>query len=96
MRGRGENKLGVCGVRGRYEKIGLVMSVTDIGTGRGWVPWGSCGGAYYHLQPHRAAMSCYNHPTNLLEIQMKDIIAAVVIGLVLCAVLLHGLDALFY
>jgi hypothetical protein len=40
--------------------------------------------------------SCYNHLTNLLEIYMKDILAAVVIGLALCAVLLHGLDALFY
>ncbi len=38
----------------------------------------------------------YNYLTDLLEIQMKDIVAAVVIGLVLCAVLLHGLDALFY
>jgi hypothetical protein len=38
----------------------------------------------------------YNHLTDLLEIQMKDIVTAVVIGLVLCAVFLHGLDALFY
>lgn len=44
----------------------------------------------------RSAMLGYNRPTNLLEIQMKDVLAAVVIGLALCAALLHGLDALFY
>jgi hypothetical protein len=38
---------------------------------------------------------CYNHLTNLLEIQMKDTLLAIAIGLTMCALLLHWLDALF-
>jgi hypothetical protein len=41
-------------------------------------------------------MPGYNYLTNLLEVQMKDVLLAIAIGLALCAALLHGLDALFY
>jgi hypothetical protein len=46
--------------------------------------------------PAALPMPCYNHLTNLLEIQMKDTLLAVAIGLTTCALLLHWLDALFY
>jgi hypothetical protein len=41
-------------------------------------------------------MPRYNHLTNLLEIQMKDTLFAIALGLIICALLLHWLDALFY
>ena len=57
---------------------------------------GPVGGTTIITSSAAPPMLGYNYLTDLLEIQMKDIVAAVVIGLVLCAVLLHGLDALFY
>lgn len=43
-----------------------------------------------------APMLGYNCLTDLLEIQMKDIVLAIIIGLTLCAALLHGFGALFF
>ena len=66
--------------------------------GAGGTPLGVPAGVVTTITPSSpaTAMPGYNQPTNLLEIHMKDILAAVVIGLALCAALLHGLDALFY
>lgn len=41
-------------------------------------------------------MPGYNCLTDLLEIQMKDIVLAIIIGFTLCAALLHGFGALFF
>ena len=73
------------------------MRVPDIWVGAGGTPMGGLWGVPTITTSSTAPPApCYNHLTNLLEIYMKDILAAVVIGLALCAVLLHGLDALFY
>jgi hypothetical protein len=58
-----ENKLWSCCVGGRYRKIGLVMSAPDIGTGRGWGPWGACGGYLLSLQPWPAGLPHRAMPT---------------------------------
>lgn len=65
--------------------------------GAGGTPLGGPGrgGHYYHASPIRRAMPGYNYLTNLLEIQMKDTLLAIAIGITMCALLLHWLDALF-
>ena len=73
------------------------MRARDIGWGRGVPPLGVPAGVPTIIPASPAPpLPGYNYLTDLLEIQMKDIITAIVIGLALAALAMQYFDILVY